>query len=434
MLSCVTAVISTSAFAEGKNQDQSRDQVFTLSQALEAALNNNPSLQASRLQIDEGQAHLQQAGLWPNPEADFGWKFDNTFNNEGEQTIEAAISQPIALSGRIGASKRVAQTQLKLTTLQAETLTRQIISDVRKTFTTILAIDLQLELEHQIVDLNKELLELTSAGLKNGQISEVDVNAVQIEWQRALQRVRVLEAERHGQLIFLNRLTGFPVEQHSVLSGELDFVPSNKFDSEQTQQRILNRPDYRAAEQEFELAKNEFQLVRAERYEDVHVGLSFEQDDSIIDEGSPPATDRFLGVFLSVPLPLFDRRQGDIKGAKLRELRMDIMRDVVRSEIDQEVVTSEKSVEILEDLIKSYQPDLLKRAENNLTLVEAGYREGKTGMIEVIQSRQQFAELKSSYIEALRDYHLAIIDLETALGIYPDNIRVDINEEGKSHE
>ncbi|MBI4530410.1 MAG: hypothetical protein HY709_02710, partial [Candidatus Latescibacteria bacterium] len=43
---------------------------------------------------------------------------------------------------------------------------------------------------------------------------------------------------------------------------------------------------------------------------------------------------------------------------------------------------------------------------------------------EVIQSRQQFAELTSSYIDTLREYRLALIDLEIAVGIFPSTINL----------
>ena len=45
-----------------------------------------------------------------------------------------------------------------------------------------------------------------------------------------------------------------------------------------------------------------------------------------------------------------------------------------------------------------------------------------TSIVEVMQSRQQFAELKSSYIETLKDYQQAVIDLEIASGIFPSKL------------
>ena len=69
-----------------------------------------------------------------------------------------------------------------------------------------------------------------------------------------------------------------------------------------------------------------------------------------------------------------------------------------------------------------------------MTLVEDGYRQGLTSIVEVIQSRQQFAELKSSYIDTLAEYQRAVIDLEIAAGIFPGTIKLKHANEVNSHE
>ena len=77
----------------------------------------------------------------------------------------------------------------------------------------------------------------------------------------------------------------------------------------------------------------------------------------------------------------------------------------------------------LAPLLESYSPEILKRAEDNVKLVENGYRQGQVNIVEVIQSRQQFAELKSSYIDTLREYQEGLIDLDIAAGIFPSTIK-----------
>ena len=47
------------------------------------------------------------------------------------------------------------------------------------------------------------------------------------------------------------------------------------------------------------------------------------------------------------------------------------------------------------------------------------------GIVDVIQSRQQFAALTSSYINAVRDYEIALNDLQIAAGSYPSTIKLN---------
>jgi outer membrane protein TolC len=86
-------------------------------------------------------------------------------------------------------------------------------------------------------------------------------------------------------------------------------------------------------------------------------------------------------------------------------------------------------VSTLSALLETYRSGILKTAEDNVRLVEGGYKQGLTGITEVIQSRQQFATLKSSYINTVRDYEIALNDLQIATGNYPSTITLDKREE-----
>jgi len=72
--------------------------------------------------------------------------------------------------------------------------------------------------------------------------------------------------------------------------------------------------------------------------------------------------------------------------------------------------------------LETYRLGILKTAEDNVKLVEGGYKQGLVGIVDVIQSRQQFATLTSSYINTVRDYEIALNDLQIAAGFYPSTI------------
>ena len=80
-------------------------------------------------------------------------------------------------------------------------------------------------------------------------------------------------------------------------------------------------------------------------------------------------------------------------------------------------------------MIESYSPDILNRAESNVSLAENGYRRGLIGITEVIQSGQQLAEFKSSYMEMLKEYHKALADIEIAAGIFPSAAGLKLSHE-----
>jgi len=93
---------------------QETTQVLNMEQVVEVALRENQDLIAARYQVEEARGRLKQASLFPNPELESDFGFDAIFANEGERNFSATITQPLSLSGRIGAQKKVAKVDIKL--------------------------------------------------------------------------------------------------------------------------------------------------------------------------------------------------------------------------------------------------------------------------------------------------------------------------------
>lgn len=168
-------------------------------------------------------------------------------------------------------------------------------------------------------------------------------------------------------------------------------------------------------------------LAKASRFEDITVGAFYERDHPVLDipQGEIPNTDQLIGFRLTIPLPFFDRKQGLIAETRAREIRAEESVEALKLEISQEVNDALNRVITLSGLLKTYQSGILNTAEDNARLVESGYKQGLAGITEVIQSRQQFATLKSSYTNAVRDYQIALNDLQIATGTYPSTVTFD---------
>jgi cobalt-zinc-cadmium efflux system outer membrane protein len=123
-----------------------------------------------------------------------------------------------------------------------------------------------------------------------------------------------------------------------------------------------------------------------------------------------------MGIKLTIPLPLFDRKQGRIRETIAQEERAQKTAEALRIQISQELADAQYRVKMLAPLLESYRDGLLESAEEQLKRIEDGYRSGLSSMADVIQSRRQFNDLKSSYIDTLRDYRFALIDLDSAMG------------------
>ncbi|MBI5942735.1 MAG: TolC family protein [Chloroflexi bacterium] len=427
----VIVVIIISASAPGFAQP-----LLTLDAAVNSALTDNRELAAARMRIEEAKARLVQAGLLPNPELGIAGRFDSAFRNEGEHTFGFDLTQPFSVSGRIGGQKGVASVDIERTLAEVANLERRVVGEVRREFTELFTAEEQIKLQEFLIGLNEELLTAMKAAMVRGQVSEKDVNTIRIALQQARQRQRVLETQRRSRLLELNKLLGKQAEFDFIAVGKLEvqalpelseFVPAKALD---------RRPDYVGAQLDVDLARSEQRLTKAERFEDWRIGMGYERDQSVVDGAPSQGVDQFVGLKLSIPLPLFDRKQGRILETLALEDRAQKSAEALKLQIEQELADALNRMKTLASLLESYEPGILKRAESNVKLVEDGYRQGLTNIVEVIQCRQQFAELKSSYIDTLAEYQRAVIDLEIAAGIFPCTIKLKHANENEvnSHE
>jgi cobalt-zinc-cadmium efflux system outer membrane protein len=215
----------------------------------------------------------------------------------------------------------------------------------------------------------------------------------------------------------------------------LSFLPQGKLEYEAAQvvgyynveMALAQRPDLKFTKLNIELARADLKLAKALRFEDLTAGVFYENDRLILGTSQEEITDsdQLIGFRLTIPLPFFDRKQGLIAEVRARERRAEERVRALELTISQEVSDALNRVSSLSALLETYKSGILKIAEDNVTLVETGFKQGLVGIVDVIQSRQQFAALTSSYINAVRDYEIAINDLQIAAGSYPSTIKLD---------
>lgn len=429
----VTVITGISAHAEEPIQP------LTIDEAVDLALKENRGLAAARIQVDEAIGRSKQAGLYPNPEIESSFGFDTIFANDGERNFTAGINQPIPLSGRIGAQKEVANVNVNLTLSDIANSERLLVQNVRRTFIELLAIEEQLKLQETLINLNSELLNGIEAGFKEGLASQQDLNAVAIALQQARQEKEVLIALGKSKIYEINNLIGKPPGFNFTPQGKLEYEPTTDLNNYNIDTAFSLRPDLRFAGLDIERAKADLKLAKAVRFDDVTAGVFYENDRLVLDSSGGQITDndQLIGFKLTIPIPIFDRKQGLIAEAQSRENRAEENFGALKLSISQEVSDSLNRITTLSKLLQTYQTGILKTAEDNVKLVEDGFKQGLVGITDVIQSRQQFAALTSSYINSVRDYHIALNDLQISMGYYQssitfnENMEVETNNDGK---
>ena len=392
---------------------------LTPESAATTALTDNRDLAAARFAIRQAEGRLKQAGLWPNPEWETRHASDTAFANEGEYDFSTGFKQRFPITGRLTKAKAVARVDVAMAMAEVRNQERLLAGEVLGIGRELLVTQERLKANQEIQATIQKLIEVSEKRLKVAEVSAADVNLAKLESQKLTLAQSALLNQQEVAATALNRLLGREPRTPLQMSGTVSADFDTNTVTEVFSQTIARRPDRQLTALGIDRAGAEIKLARAEKWEDWTVGFDYSR--SVGKFGAPIGTkeDNFLGVGVSIPLPLWNRNQGRISEAQASQQRAEAELKALDLRIAAETQTAENQIRRLLGILRQYREDSIKLAEENVTLLQKGYADGLVSITAVIQAQQQSTELRLNYLETLTEFERAFTDWQTATASFP---------------
>ena len=277
---------------------------LTATSAAAEALRANPELAAASAAIEAARGRLIQAGLWSNPALRLAGRSDVVFQNEGERNLSIDLEQRFPIAGRLARAQDVARVDVALALAESREFERTLIGDVQRTVYGIAALDEAIASRESVIATASQLVRAATRRRQAAEVSDADVNLLEIELARFEQEKRRLELDRQIEAVRLNRLLYRAVDAPVSVSANLG---ARAFDSSRSIDALAQRPDLVRTRLEIDRAHAEASLARAESWEDWAVGVGYEKDRQVF-RNEPTVDpigvkqDEFVGLSLNVPL------------------------------------------------------------------------------------------------------------------------------------
>jgi cobalt-zinc-cadmium efflux system outer membrane protein len=123
-----------------------------------------------------------------------------------------------------------------------------------------------------------------------------------------------------------------------------------------------------------------------------------------------------LGIFLSVPIPVFNRNQGEIERASLESQQLQTKAKALQSSIAAEVETAYEQYATSRNMLESLEKEMLQQAEDVRKTTEYSYRRGEASLIEFLDAQRAFNDTLQSYSDARADYARSLYLLDSISG------------------
>jgi cobalt-zinc-cadmium efflux system outer membrane protein len=376
---------------------------LTLEQAIDLALNRHPDLSVARREVEAALGATQQAGVLPNPS--LSMSVEDT--RKTTRTTAYQLSQLIELGGKRSSRVKAAQLMEDLNRAQVQGRVVQIRASVRTGFWDLLAAQSRMDLARQSEELAQAAVDAASKRVAAGKVSPVEETRARL----ALSGVGLETAQAQQDLVAaksrLGAMLGIAPEQLPQPAGELRAPGQAPTPSELTRY-MTTAPETVQSELEVKRRDALVEVERSRAVPDVTVGVGMQRNNEM------GRNQTLLGV--SIPLPVFDRNQGNLREAIARA---DQARDDARSRqmrLMTDVQVAAGQLETARRQVFLAEEKLLPDASRTYEAATQGFALGKFGFLDVLDAQRTLFQARSQHLKALSDAQKAAADLESLLG------------------
>ena len=378
-------------------------QMLTMDQALETAFANNPDLAAAQWETGIAQGVRQQAGLIPNPEV--SWEAEDTRRNSRTTTV--MINQPIELGGKRGARIEVASRAQDAAGIELERKRNVLRADVIQAFYSSSTAQQRLLLSRQSLELAERGLRVAQGRIKSGKSSPVEGTRAEVQLSEVRLELRRAERDEASAYQRLAQVMGAPLPAFVSVGDPGRSMPTVP-DSSLLLNRIGETAELRLAKLQIDQREASLGLEKAQRIPDLTVSIGSQYDER--------ERERVNVVGLSMPIPLFNRNQGNVLAAARRTDQARDLRNASELRLRTEIQTTLDQWMTANTEVASFNQTILPAAKSAVDTATRGFEMGKFNFLDVLDAQRTLISARTQYIQAIAEATDAWVRIERIFG------------------
>ncbi len=385
---------------------------LTFAEAKQTLVKNNLGLLAAYYDVSIAEADLIQAKVWNNPY--LIWNQDlysnernDYFNFRNQYLIQ--IEQVFSVAGKHTNTVKMAKLNVAMNKIMLEDVLRSLIYELADSYADLYALQQKaalLETTYQqylqivqaakqqqrvgtlagneVIRLESEAIALQADALANSYALEQAMAQLR-KLLNLAETARIQTQEYKPQNLLLPNLAGLVAEAKAT------------------------RPDFRLAEQQIEYQKRNLRLQRSLAVPDI----KFAYQPS--DKGSNYVR-TYSGFNIEMPIPLFDRNQGRIQGAKVKVEQSNIEFQQLENELRNDVITAYNQFSQIRDGLVRYDTVFLRSLEELRNNANTNYNRRNISLLEFIDQQRIYIRTQTQLIDLSNNYFKAINRLHFSIG------------------
>lgn len=374
--------------------------ILRLEDLEQMALESNPTIAQGSAQVRAAEGRRLQAGLYPNPTVGYVTEEFSARNPSARSQHYFFVSQRLVTAGKLAKSRSIFAREQTQAEAEKEEQKQRVLNAVRMLYDEALGAERLVEMRRELARIAREAVGISGELYNIGQADRPDLLEAEIESERA--NLDLVNAENDRELVWrlLATVVGNPELRPTLLDGDIE-GETPTLDQEKALTRLLGEsPEMKVARAMVERAKAALERARAEPIPDILLRAGFGYN---LDAREPQG---FLE--LGVPLPLFDRNQGNIAAARAELTRAE--EEMRRLELALRSLLASTFRDYQNSLAAAerYRTGIIPRAQKGYDLYLARFREMAAAYPQVIIAQRTLFQARADYIQALITLHRSV--------------------------
>ena len=382
--------------------------------AIDEALAAHPQLAVLAQRLDAADGQIKQSGLRPNPLFVYQSEDFRTWQSPGHRFWQDSdhffyLQQTFQTASKRARQIDVAAQNKRRAEIERDLARLQIATRVRAAYWDAASAERVRNLYGEILENFRQITSYHDARVREGVMAEADLIRIQLEQEKL--EIAANTASLDAQRTWIRLLREM---------GRLDFSGPPKLDPpwetaiipgrEPTlDDALARRPELQLARQILKLndAQTSYQMAMARPNVDGVFGYKRSKNFDTVMWG------------VQVPLPVFNRNQGNIESAvaerRAGEAALRSTESLIRAEHQAAVL----ELDIRRRQLREAVGPLRDRARRTAQIADAAYRLGGADLLRLLDAQRQRIDAELLYIQTLQGYLQSVTSIDAAAGIIP---------------
>lgn len=396
--------------------------IFSLSQLLFAAVNNNPELTSMQTRIEAEKYFAEQKTYLPDPMFEF--ELDDIMSDfKKVGMINFYVSQMFPFPGKLELERKSVLNSRDMLISERLEKAVDILNMIKANYYDLYLLEKKLQINRENQLIVKTFITATEAQYIVGKGMQQEVFKAQIQMSMLQNEELILQQQKKNIYAELTELTLVNIDENTIMRFsdiDTDYLLSrDNFDISDSQADRLvdyafdHREDLKTIRAKILMNRTDLEMAKINRMPDFNLKLGYK----ILPYEDRNAFSFMVGI--NIPIAPWSSGKYDYAIQKNEIIIKSTTQEynAKRNEIKTEIKTIVNNMRSLKETMNFYYGVQMPQTENTLKSTQYSYETNMTDFLNLLDSYKMYQEARLMYYESVNMYLKMIAELEKATGL-----------------